>query len=524
MDHLDPARSVLRVGRAFPAPAGARCFLTLLLAASAVLAQTYPGGGYPGGGYPGGGYPGGGYPGGGYPGGGYPQGRGTGIPIPSKGQKQADPKQPLPNYRGKLKAMDDKGLTLTLPDDRDLIFKRDAKTKFYKGGEEIKTPKFAVGDQLSIEGPVYGNGYMLAVNVYWEKAAEGATSADKDAGKKDDSVHDAWKDAPQSAQQPPPQPAKPAGSTSVASTAPPPAKPDADDPGPPTLRHGAPSDIHREHAAPQPDIPPTGPANPPPPPPGAEAAVPAVPAYRTDDDTPISRRGGDDLIRRATDAAMDFTEGLPNYVCKEAIARYQSETHTPNWQAVDIVSTDVIYENHVESYRNLTVNGKPVKKTMEEMEGSWSTGEFGTVLVNLFSPGTAADFHYKKDSRSGGVMAKMYDFTVQHANSAWNVRMGGQSYSPAYRGSVWIDPQTARVLRIEMSAYGFPQDFPTDHVESATDYEYTRLGDARQYLLPVHSEILSCQRGTDFCSLNKIDFRNYRKYTGESTIKYGDTK
>jgi hypothetical protein len=89
---------------------------------------------------------------------------------------------------------------------------------------------------------------------------------------------------------------------------------------------------------------------------------------------------------------------------------------------------------------------------------------------------------------------------------------------------VWIDPQTARVLRIEMQAYGFPQDFPTDHVESATDYEYTRLGDAQQYLLPVHSENLMCQRGTDNCSRNVMDFRNYRKYTGESTIKYGDPK
>ena len=461
------------------------------MAAGAVSAQVYP--------------PGGGYPGNGYPGNGYPQGRGAGIPIPSRGQKQPDAKQPLPNYRGKLKQIDDKGITLTLPDDRDLLFKRDGKTKFFKGGDEIKTPKFAVGDQLSIEGPVYGNGYMLAVNVYWEHAAEGAAGTDKSGGKKDDSVHDAWKDAPQPAPQTKP-PAKPA---------------DADDPGPPSLRRGSPADVNREHAAPLPEIPPTGPANPPPPPPDS-AGAPA--ASRNDDDAPIAQRHGDDLIRRATGAAMDFTEGLPNYICKENIARYHSETHTPNWQAVDIVATDVIYENQKESYKNLTINGKPVKKSMEELDGSWSTGEFGTVLINLFSPGTAADFHYKKDSRSGGVMAKVYDFTVEHANSAWSVQMAGQSYRPAYRGSVWIDPQPARVLRIEMSAYGFPKDFPTDHVESATDYEYTRLGDAHQYLLPVHSENLSCQRGTDLCSRNAIDFRNYRKYTGESTIKFGDTK
>ena len=91
-------------------------------------------------------------------------------------------------------------------------------------------------------------------------------------------------------------------------------------------------------------------------------------------------------------------------------------------------------------------------------------------------------------------------------------------------GSATIDPQTARVMRIEMQAYGFPAEFPTDDVESATDYEYVRLGDAKQYLLPVHAETLSCQRGTAMCSRNTIDFRNYRRYTGESTITFGDGK
>ena len=54
------------------------------------------------------------------------------------------------------------------------------------------------------------------------------------------------------------------------------------------------------------------------------------------------------------------------------------------------------------------------------------------------------------------------------------------------------------------------------------DHLGIRLGDAQQYLLPVHSENLSCQRGTLYCSRNVIDFRNYHKYTGESTIKFGE--
>jgi hypothetical protein len=442
-----------------------------------------------------------------------------GIPIPSKGKSKPDSTkgQPLPNYRGTLKTMDTKIITLTLGDDRAMDFKRTAKTKFFKNGAEIKDPKFAAGDQLSIEGPDDGNGFMTAVNVYWEKAAS-ATAAT--AKKKEDGAVDTWKDAPQSAGSSKPAENAPPRATEVTG---PPAPKDADDPGPPTLQRGKPAEQGRLHV---PDPPAEKPAQAQPPKP-AETAVASTPPSlpRFDDDTippPVAQ--GDDLIRKATDAAFDFTAGLPNYVCKEMMARYQSDSKPPHWQPLDVISANVIYENGKEDYRNLAINGKPVTKKMDEMGGSWSTGEFGTILINLFSPETAADFHYKNMSRVAGVSAKLYDFNVTHEHSHWDVHVGGQTYSPAFRGSVWIDPQTSRVLRIEMQAYGFPSDFPTDHVESATDYQYIRLGDTKQYLLPVHSENLSCERGSQMCNRNAIDFRNYHKYEGASSIQYGDEK
>jgi hypothetical protein len=61
-------------------------------------------------------------------------------------------------------------------------------------------------------------------------------------------------------------------------------------------------------------------------------------------------------------------------------------------------------------------------------------------------------------------------------------------------------------------------------VESATDYEYVRLGGTVQYLLPVHSETLSCQRSTQLCARSAIDFRDYKKFEGQSTITFGDDK
>jgi hypothetical protein len=518
---------------------GVRLVGGLLLACCMAFAQ-YPGQYPPGGGYPGGGYPGQ-YPPGSYPPGTYPGGGGRGISLPSKGgTPKPDANAPLPNYRGNMTQMDDKTITVELADHRELQFRRNGKTKFFKNGDEIKSPKFAIGDQLSIEGPTDPAGFLTAVNVYWEKGAGTATQetaasteSKRDAGSPDAWKDDAKKDAPATA-------STNTGSTAPSATtvAPPAGPPDPDDPGRPRLIRGKAADPAREHATDAPPQP--APAAAPAP---SQSAPPTMMAsadtsdgatehlnhgtpsiLRGSDDEPIHRPVGDPLINRATEAALDFTEGLPDYVCQEMMARYESTTHPANWQALDVVGAAIVYEKGKEDYRDVTINGKPIKKNLEQIEGSWSTGEFGTVLIDLLSPATAATFRYRRDERQSGVITKVYDFTVKRENSHWQIGMGGQTYRPAYKGTIWIDPATARVLRIEEQAQGFPEDFPTDDVESAIDYQYTRLGDAKQYLLPVHAENLSCQRGTNNCSHNVIDFRNYHKYSGESNITFGDIK
>jgi len=431
--------------------------------------------------------------------------------------------------------MDDKSITLELGDHRILDFKRNSKTRFFKDGAEVKSPKFAAGDQLSIEGPRDQVGEYLAVNVYWERSADASRSkdgtldtwADDAPGNKSDDP-----DRPRLTRKPAPADTASAKENDTASAkdeekaaetapapraveaAPRPAAPDPDDPGPPKLVRGRTADPARQQASNR--VPPTAVAIPTPNP-----ANGSRPIEEEDKAPPLPKTA--DLIRRAAAAAMDFTESLPAYVCQEVVTRYQSVSRPAKWEPLDVVTMNLVYENGKEDYRDIKIGGKPVKGKLEET-GAWSTGEFGTVLANLFSPATAADFRFQKDSRAAGIMAKFYDFTVMRERSAWLIHMGGERYMPAYKGSVWIDPSTARVLRIEMQANSFPDDFPIDHVESATDYQYTRLGDAKQYLLPVHSETLSCHRGSDVCERNTIDFRNYHKYSGESTVTFGPAK
>lgn len=303
-----------------------------------------------------------------------------------------------------------------------------------------------------------------------------------------------------------------------------------DDPGPPTLKRGKPAEkkAPAKPAAKQPK-PPTAPAasgTAAPAAPAAESAVPPKSASPASSDrgaaqpvatVPVDPKN--ELLNRARDATYSFTEKLPNYYCQQFTTRFFSNTNPPNWRAEDVVSTTVIYEDGREQYRNIQINGRPAAQKMEQLPGAWSTGEFGTILNNIFATATAADFRFRNQSTASGRPASVYDFDVTKANSAWEVRSNNQLILPAYHGSIWIDKESARVLRIEMQAVRMPESFPLDTVELSVDYDFVRIG-TQNYLLPARTENLSCQRGSSMCSRNVTDFRNYRKYSAESTITF----
>lgn len=229
---------------------------------------------------------------------------------------------------------------------------------------------------------------------------------------------------------------------------------------------------------------------------------------------------GDEFIDDAREAAFSFSETLPNYVVKQYTTRYATAVARggrTSWQALDSVTADVLEVDGTEQYKNILVNGKPPVRDVEKT-GSWSRGEFSSLQLDVLSPLTNADFHGKRATTIVNRPAFRYDFSVEQPNSHWHVESEGQSYLPAYTGSIWIDKESHRTLRIELSAQNMPRNFPLDQVESAVDYDFVVIGDGK-YLLPVHSEALSCGRGVG-CSRNVIEFRNYKKFTADTSITF----
>jgi hypothetical protein len=430
------------------------------------------------------------YPPGQYPPGGNrnPGNNGPGLPLPGRSSKKTEEQKAaaLPRtYSGVLRTLTDKSLDLEATDTRFLSIEIDDKT--------AKPPKLKVGDSVDVEATQDKDGKFHAVSIKLNATIASTISTNT-----------------REEQAAPPDPAaerEPPPTTIVTGNG---KLYDDGDSGPPKLKRGPPPK-HPESKQ-------TGEV--------AEVRTEARLGARTEPpltapppELPAQPNPRQEFIAKARAAATEFTAGLPNYFCQEMATRYVSESRPANWSVQDVISVALVYENGKESYKDFTINGKPTKKSPEE-SGAWSSGEFGTILADLFSPGSAADFKYSRDTSINHVAASVYDFKVARERSGWKIHVPGQFVLPAYRGSVWIDKQSFHVLRIEMQAKEIPEEFPLVSVETALDYDYISLGTPEKFLLPVHSEVLSCQRGSNFCERNAIDFRNYHKYAGESTIKF----
>src|ERR1700722_19881914 len=421
-------------------------------------------------------------------------------------------------------------------------------TKFMKNNKEVDSTAFAVGDHVTLDSTADDEEMYTAVEVRWDKegtpeerakAADdwdlpklaggpvgkgGSTPVQRDPGddrpvlRRANSGDDApQKDAapaasaPETAktQAPPPEPEDNRPSTMMKPPDPP---KDADDPGPPSLRRGVPStrqmaDLPPPRYEPLPDAPAKAPAAPNAPKQAADAPA--------SEDKPL-----DPVIEKAREAAATYLSSLPNYFCQQMTARYQSDHPKTGWDALDVVTADVAYEEGRESYKNIKIGGKVVNKSMEDIGGTRSTGEFSTILLDLLDPNTDANFRRSGTDTIAGRSAWIYKYEVPRERSHWRIEAPSQLYYPAHLGSIWIDKETSRVLRIEQGSGEMPKLFPFDTVETVTDYAFISLAAGQKFLLPADAEVLSCLRGTTMCSRNRLEFRNYRKFGADSSITF----
>jgi hypothetical protein len=90
-----------------------------------------------------------------------------------------------------------------------------------------------------------------------------------------------------------------------------------------------------------------------------------------------------------------------------------------------------------------------------------------------------------------------------------------------FHGEVEVDRQTGDVLSLTSIADAVPKTCPIDFSTTKVTYDLADVG-GRQYLLPASSEVEMHSR--DLRAWNRAQFRNYRKFSADSAVHFGDAK
>jgi hypothetical protein len=426
-----------------------------------------------------------------------PEGR---IPAGSgkKKQKKNDVALPTISAEGLTSSNNGKTLVIITQDGRRLTMSITPQTQFTRSGADITANKVVPRTTVHVDAAEDDEAYLSAVKVDLLKdapvetpaAAPGAPSSGKDAASPATDADDEEMAKPTILQNP------------------------VNVPDRPLLHHGKPAKSESAATADDGKAASRRPAAKP-------ASASGETDFTIDEDSPRARPNSpaDALVDKTKAWAMTFTNGLPNYVCDQLTTRYIEHSRSSGWEPLDVITAKVVYEDGREDYRDITVGGKKTNKSMMDLGGTTSTGEFASTMHSLFSSATDAEFKLYESTSVDGSAAAIYNFKVALHRSDWLIKVGGQELLPAYSGSVWLDKSTGEVRRLEMQADNIPKDFPFDTVEMAVDYDRVHLGTS-EFLLPVHSENIACQRGSPICTKNAIDFRDYHKFTGESTIEF----
>ena len=232
------------------------------------------------------------------------------------------------------------------------------------------------------------------------------------------------------------------------------------------------------------------------------------------------------IIAETRANALAYTDNLPDFVCLQVTRRYEDPSGLEmDWLKQDEVKTRVSYFDHHENYEVISVNNQVTQAKMHDLGGTTSTGEFGSMLAQLFDPRTDAQFGWARHSLLRGRAVYVFTLRVTKSRSHW--WLGSQSVAKTdriitgYSGLVYIDKETEQVLRIYTEAENIPRDFGLQSAQSRLDYDYIEIG-GQKFLLPLKARMRL--RQGKLLARNDVEFRLYRKFSADATITFDEAE
>lgn len=222
------------------------------------------------------------------------------------------------------------------------------------------------------------------------------------------------------------------------------------------------------------------------------------------------------LIEKARAVALVYTSTLPDFLCTETVRRYFRPL-ARQWQPRDTFTMAVGYTQKGESYALLTLDGQPTRRSLQDVGGFQSEGEFGTQLQHIFRPEGKARFTWQRWANLRGRRVAVLGFRIEAKNSRYTLSTGRRRVTLGVIGTVYLDPESAAAVRVAVGSDKMPSDWAIRETYSLLDYEEAEVG-GRRYLLPSRVDMRVTLRDSQLRNL--MQFTDYRKFSADTNVTF----
>jgi hypothetical protein len=253
------------------------------------------------------------------------------------------------------------------------------------------------------------------------------------------------------------------------------------------------------------------------PPPKVVMAAPPPTGPREPSDTEKKQ-----ALQDAREFALSYVKSLPDFLCMQ-VTRRSIDPHflvgsEGSWSPEDRLIEKLTFFDHKENYELIQQNDTAmVGKSWERLGGSISRGEWATLLGEIFDPATETDFHWTRWGNLRGHLTHVYQYRVEQRNSQETISyQNEQKITAGFHGLIYVQSRTNVVLRVTVVP-DIPLSFPVQDVDQTVDYDYQEIS-GQTFLLPLRSQVQ--MRDGHIASLNEIEWRQYRKYSADTSITF----
>lgn len=225
------------------------------------------------------------------------------------------------------------------------------------------------------------------------------------------------------------------------------------------------------------------------------------------------------VLSEVTEYAINYTSRMPDFICTQVTRRYVDPSGMEFWQRQDVITERLTFFDKREDYKVVLINNQPVGDVAHDrLGGATSSGEFGSIMKEIFDPWTQTQFEWERWATLRGRRMHVFSYRVSQPRSRYTIlAQGHERLTIGYHGLIYVDRESNTIMKITLEGDDIPAGYPIREVRLSLDYDKTAIAD-QEFILPLKAELTSRQ-GAKLLIKNEVEFRMYRKFGTETTIK-----